>query len=255
MDDPYVPVASTLQQTLGGAVDGAVRHNDQLHLLAGEPSGNNAPNHVDVFDDVVATVVDGHDDCQRGPGTRSSRSGGGDRRARRRAGNSHCDDSRRIATGRSRRQGIILSWRLAGPICGSLAVDPCAIHGQDRFHGTPGTSCVAVCAVCGGGWTLPEVSESELASFYPESCHAYQPPVGLLGKLQVRTRQAILGRALGRSPFRSLVQRPPGLLLDVGCGGPRRPRRRAHPTGNASVGRVRTSIARPGLSCLVRIRG
>ena len=75
-----------------------------------------------------------------------------------------------------------------------------------------------MCAVCGGGWTLPEVSENELGSFYPGSYHAYQAPVGLLGKLQVRARQAILGRALARSPLRSLLQRSPGTLLDVGCG-------------------------------------
>jgi SAM-dependent methyltransferase len=72
--------------------------------------------------------------------------------------------------------------------------------------------------VCGGGWTLPEVSENELGSYYPESYHAYQPPLGLLGKLQVRARQAILSRALGRPPLRSLVQTSPGTLLDVGCG-------------------------------------
>jgi SAM-dependent methyltransferase len=77
---------------------------------------------------------------------------------------------------------------------------------------------VAVCGTCGAGWTLPEASETELGSFYPDAYHAYQPSAGALAKLQVRVHQAILGRALKRSPLDSLAQKPSGTLLDVGCG-------------------------------------
>jgi SAM-dependent methyltransferase len=77
---------------------------------------------------------------------------------------------------------------------------------------------VAVCGTCGAGWTLPEVSETGLGSFYPDSYHAYQPSAGALARLQVRARQTILGRALKRSPLDSLARKPPGAVLDVGCG-------------------------------------
>lgn len=72
--------------------------------------------------------------------------------------------------------------------------------------------------MCGAGWTLPEVLDTELDSFYPDSYHAYQPSAGVLGKLQVRVRQAILDRALKRSPLDSLARETPGSVLDVGCG-------------------------------------
>ena len=192
VDDPYVPVASTLQQTLGGAVDRAVRDDDQLDLLAGEPSGNSAPDHVDVLDDVVAAVVDRHDDRQRGAGTISPRSGNGDRGTRRRAGNSHRHDCRRRGhrAQPAGRQGLILSWRLAArfavhsrPILAPFMDEPSPRNTRDVL-------CRRVRRVRRRYSTLPEVSDVQCSPFTTRTRTAASWATS-----KVRARQAILGRA------------------------------------------------------------
>jgi 2-polyprenyl-3-methyl-5-hydroxy-6-metoxy-1,4-benzoquinol methylase len=104
------------------------------------------------------------------------------------------------------------------PICASAPVNPCELSGPDRLHGTPGLFCVAICSVCGAGWTLPPASPEEIDSFYPSSYHAYSPQTGVGGRLQRAARRLILNRALTRQPFGWLAELPPGTLLDVGCG-------------------------------------
>jgi len=99
------------------------------------------------------------------------------------------------------------------PICGSPPLETTPISGPDRFQGTPGIFDVAVCSRCGTGWTLPEVTAEKLGAYYPAS-------YGFLraGATQRRTRRILVDRALGRPPLSALAQRPPGELLDVGCG-------------------------------------
>ena len=97
--------------------------------------------------------------------------------------------------------------------------DAPAIHGRDRLHGVPGEFAVHVCPACGSGRTLPLVPTERLGALYPEGYNAYGLPDNPL------LRAAATGlfrwrywRALRRAPFAELLRRPPGRLLDVGCG-------------------------------------
>lgn len=93
------------------------------------------------------------------------------------------------------------------------------LRGHDRLTGAPGSFSVLSCSGCGLAFTHPRLRPEEFATYYPESYSAYEPNVGdhrpslgeRLGALQ---RQAIV--QLG--PYRKVWQRPPGRLLDVGCG-------------------------------------
>lgn len=116
-----------------------------------------------------------------------------------------------------RREDVHSSGHLC-PVCESPAADPCVLSGPDRFYGTPGTFCVSVCAECGCGWTLPPASAEELASFYPQSYDSWALQAGLLGAVQRAGQRLIFDRAFTRLPLRVLTERPPGELLDVGCG-------------------------------------
>ena len=112
-----------------------------------------------------------------------------------------------------------MSRRLLCPAC-DAPVDPrTRLRGSDRQHGLPGPFEVIVCARCGTGRTLPLVASEGLGALYPGSYNAYALPEPALA------RAAATGlfrwrywRALRRPPLRSLVERRPGRLLDVGSG-------------------------------------
>jgi SAM-dependent methyltransferase len=93
------------------------------------------------------------------------------------------------------------------------------LRGTDRLHGLPGRFEVIVCGACGTGRTLPLVAAEDLGGLYPRSYNAHALPRAPLA------RAAATGlfrwrywRALRRLPLRSLTERPPGRLLDVGSG-------------------------------------
>jgi SAM-dependent methyltransferase len=104
------------------------------------------------------------------------------------------------------------------PACEGALSAP-SLHAPDRLCGLPGHFSVSCCQSCGMGVTAPMVSESELASFYPQTYGTYeQLPTGALG-LVSRTVQALQSwGALHAEPFRRVARFPPGRLLDVGCG-------------------------------------
>ena len=83
------------------------------------------------------------------------------------------------------------------------------ISGPDRFHGTPGTFSVAVCSSCGCGWTLPEVPEDQLGSFYPAT-YGYLSGAGVVGAMQRRLQRARMDYALARRPLSTVAARTPG---------------------------------------------
>jgi SAM-dependent methyltransferase len=106
------------------------------------------------------------------------------------------------------------------PGCGTAVERPeVLLRGHDRLTGAPGRFTVLACPDCGLAFTHPRLQPEDFAIYYPESYSAYEPNVSdhrpslgeRLGALQ---RQAIVQFG----PYRRVWQRPPGRLLDVGCG-------------------------------------
>jgi len=101
---------------------------------------------------------------------------------------------------------------------GPLAERP-ALTGRDRMHGIPGSWPVHACLRCGSGTTLPQVTEAQLAGFYPQDYAPFEVPTGPLA-----TAMRIMQRARDRRfPLVTLAGsgHVGGLgrtLLDVGCG-------------------------------------
>jgi SAM-dependent methyltransferase len=106
------------------------------------------------------------------------------------------------------------------PGCKAAVEDPqVLLRGHDRLTGAPGSFTVLSCSGCGLAFTHPRLRPEDFATYYPESYSAYEPNVSdrppslgeRLGSLQ---RQAVVRFG----PYRKVWQRPPGRLLDVGCG-------------------------------------
>jgi len=103
--------------------------------------------------------------------------------------------------------------------CGSELAEASTLDGIDRLHGTPGGFEVVICNACGSGTTLPVVDEGLLASLYPGGYGAYEPAgAGAVGAISRVIRWYQGRRALYRAPFSTIRGRPPGRLVDVGCG-------------------------------------
>src|SRR5262249_37589362 len=104
------------------------------------------------------------------------------------------------------------------PACAAPLPARASIRGIDRLHGTPGSFRVLTCAVCGSGRTIPIVPADQLASFYPAEYGAHRRTVG-----RARSPSRLVDRlrsrpSLRRPPLRTLHNRSPGHLLDVGSG-------------------------------------
>lgn len=93
------------------------------------------------------------------------------------------------------------------------------LRGRDRLTGAPGRFAVLACPACGLAFTYPRLDGEDFAVYYPETYSAYEP--------NVSDRRPSLGERLGAiqrqaivrfGPYRRVWQRPPGRLLDVGCG-------------------------------------
>jgi len=105
------------------------------------------------------------------------------------------------------------------PGCGTYAAGAAVLlRGRDRLTGAPGQFSVLACPACALAFTYPRLRPEEFALYYPQSYSAYEPNVSerrslgeRLGALQ---RQAIVRFG----PYRKVWERPPGRLLDVGCG-------------------------------------
>jgi SAM-dependent methyltransferase len=106
----------------------------------------------------------------------------------------------------------------ACPVCAAALPAP-SIAAPDRLHGTPGQFAVAVCERCTAGVTLPLVSGSELAAFYPETYGAYDARANPVVALISRVIQARQGRrARTTAPVNAVAELAPGRAVDVGCG-------------------------------------
>lgn len=108
------------------------------------------------------------------------------------------------------------------PGCGAVQDEArVLLEGRDRLTGAPGDFEVVACADCGLAFTEPRLRPEDFATYYPESYSAYVP------RARMRSRGLSLGERLDAvhlqgivrfGPYRKVWQRPPGRILDVGCG-------------------------------------
>jgi len=131
------------------------------------------------------------------------------------------------------------------PLCGADDAVP-VIRGRDRWHNLPGLFRVVRCRRCAMRYQDPQPTPAALHLCYPADYQAYRPrtdgvPAGTEGRfdrrIRGRIREAVWrssgvgpGRRrwwarlawpivrLGRRSDRLIPFRPPGRLLDVGCG-------------------------------------
>jgi SAM-dependent methyltransferase len=69
------------------------------------------------------------------------------------------------------------------------------------------------------GVTVPLVTETELASFYPNTYGTYeQLPAGVIGAVSRAVQAFQSWQALRTAPLEHVAELPPGRLLDIGCG-------------------------------------
>lgn len=106
------------------------------------------------------------------------------------------------------------------PGCAAVQNDPpVLLRGGDRLTGAPGEFSVVSCTSCGLAFTLPRLGREDFATYYPDGYSAYEPNAAptrpslgeRLGNLQ---REAVIRFG----PYREVWRRPPGRILDVGCG-------------------------------------
>jgi SAM-dependent methyltransferase len=107
------------------------------------------------------------------------------------------------------------------PVCGSSAQDlQHALRSRDRLFDQPTVYSVDVCRTCGAGSTWPRLTAGELERHYPPTYFARwesRSGTGAVASLTARFDELRLEQML-RGPYRPVAARPPGRLLDVGCG-------------------------------------
>ena len=114
-----------------------------------------------------------------------------------------------------------LGASLGGPRCPACtgALGPPLLLARDLMWSVPGLFSVARCQRCELGVTLPLTDDAQLSSFYPSSYGAHSPPLtGALSLVSDGVQRLLSWQALHCAPLEHLRARPPGRLLDVGCG-------------------------------------
>jgi SAM-dependent methyltransferase len=106
------------------------------------------------------------------------------------------------------------------PGCAAVGGDAAVLlRGRDRLTGAPGAFEVLACPECGLAFTEPRLGHEDFATYYPESYSAYVPRARMRGLSLGERLDALRLEAIVRyGPYRRVLQRPPGRLLDVGCG-------------------------------------
>jgi SAM-dependent methyltransferase len=93
------------------------------------------------------------------------------------------------------------------------------LRGRDRLTGAPGSFEVVGCTQCGLAFTEPRLEPEDFAIYYPDSYSAYVPRARMRSRSLGERLDALRLEGIVRfGPYRKVLQRPPGRLLDVGCG-------------------------------------
>jgi 2-polyprenyl-3-methyl-5-hydroxy-6-metoxy-1,4-benzoquinol methylase len=93
------------------------------------------------------------------------------------------------------------------------------LRGEDRLLSLPGSFDVRECTGCGLGVTDPRLTGETLARHYPRSYEPYQEHGSpATARAIARMRDIHMMLRLLRPALAELAARPPGRLLDVGCG-------------------------------------
>lgn len=95
------------------------------------------------------------------------------------------------------------------------------LRGRDRLMGGPGEFAVLRCGGCGLASTQPRIGAERFDEYYPAGYHAGDERVGGGAVRPLRTgvvERARLAAIVRLGPYRPLSRRPPGRMLDVGCG-------------------------------------
>lgn len=98
------------------------------------------------------------------------------------------------------------------PGCGEPLRGRELLRSHDRLMGGPGEFAVLACAACGLASTQPRLQPEQFADYYPQ---VYYPARAARLGFAERVRLEAIVRV---GPYRRLSRRPPGRMLDVGCG-------------------------------------
>jgi 2-polyprenyl-3-methyl-5-hydroxy-6-metoxy-1,4-benzoquinol methylase len=112
------------------------------------------------------------------------------------------------------------------PSCAAPLAGQVLLRGHDRLMAGPGEFAVLRCASCGLASTQPRIGAEQFADYYPAGYHAgagagHHAGAGRGDLPDARTRiveRLRLAAILRLGPYRPLSRRPPGRMLDVGCG-------------------------------------
>ena len=114
--------------------------------------------------------------------------------------------------------GIELELLTSCPGCGSEGLQP-LFTAADTLHQLPGEWCIHRCRGCGLMLTSPRPDRRAIAAYYPED---YQPFSAPHATRQLpgwkRAAKAIVGPLLDTKEWVLPRNRPPGKVLEVGCG-------------------------------------
>src|SRR4029077_11402581 len=105
---------------------------------------------------------------------------------------------------------VSASPAMSCPGCAADLQGPVLLRGRDRLMGGPGEFAVLRCDACGLVSTQPRIGPEQFGDYYPAG-YQRAPRTGLV-------ERARLGAIIRLGPYRPLSRRPPGRMLDVGCG-------------------------------------